>query len=126
MSSLTLPQLSVRRAAFAVLGLGLLAAAIVASVDHGTWWALATGLIAPDLALLAGAARGLAHGQIHPRGVPIYNVVHRFWGPVALTVVAAFSGGTMVVLGLAWTAHVAIDRCAGYGLRDAGGFQRAA
>ena len=111
-------HLPLRRIAYAALALLLLAAVVAA---HGPWWAVAAGLVGPDLALLAGAARGLAPGQIHPRGVHAYNAVHRFWIPAGLLVL----GGPWTVLGLAWLAHVAVDRAAGYGLRDEHGFQRA-
>src|SRR4051794_38035877 len=74
------------RPAFLVLAALLLGAAVFEAVDHGSWWAFATGLVAPDLALLLGAGKGLAPGRLHPRAVPVYNAVHRFWGPAALVV----------------------------------------
>jgi hypothetical protein len=122
--SLTLPRLPVPRLAVAAAALGLIAASIAAASDAGAWWALAIGLIAPDLALLAGGGRDLAHGQLHPRAVPAYNAVHRFWGPLAMVAAGAIAGGAWLVLGLAWLAHVTVDRAAGYGLRDERGFQR--
>lgn len=110
-----------RRALDAGLALALLGACLAV---HGPWWpAVALG-IAPDLALLAGFGSGLAHGQIHPRAVPLYNALHRFHGPVVL-------GAAFVALGLsplaplAWALHVAVDRTVGYGLRGSDGFQRA-
>ena len=83
-----------RRPAYALLAVSLLAA-VVAAVAKGQaeWWmAVAFGL-GPDVALLLGAGRGLEKGQLHPRAVPLYNVLHRFWGPVALAAVAAAGTG---------------------------------
>jgi hypothetical protein len=62
-----------------------------------------------------------------PRGaVSAYNLVHRFWGPLALGVAAAFA---IVPIGflvgaLTWAFRVALDRALGYGLRTRDGFQR--
>jgi hypothetical protein len=45
---------------------------------------------------------------------------------LVLTALAATGilGLGWLVLGLAWATHVAVDRVAGYGLRDRQGFQR--
>ena len=82
--------------------------------------------IGPDVALLYGAARGLEKGQLHPRAVGAYNLLHRFWGPLLLATLASFD---VLALGfligaLAWAFHVALDRALGYGLRTRDGFQR--
>ena len=103
----------------------LLAALVIEAGGSGHWEAAVAGLVAPDLALIAGAARGLAPGQIHPRAVGAYNAVHRWWPPLALLAVTAVTGPPALFAGaLAWAAHVAVDRACGYGLRDANGFQR--
>ena len=107
------------RIAYATLAAAALAAAIVV----GPWYAVVFGAIAPDFALALGA--GSAPGQLHPRAVPAYNALHRFWGPAALVVAGALAPGALLALGLGWTFHVALDRTVGYGLRDADGFQRA-
>jgi Domain of unknown function (DUF4260) len=110
-----------------------LAALLVAAIGfevarHGTgYWQLAAFGLGPDLALLAGAGSGLQKGQLHPRAVPVYNLVHRYWGPVVLAAVASFG---LVPLGflvgaLAWGFHISLDRAVGYGLRTRDGFQRA-
>src|SRR4051812_37815926 len=116
------------RFAYATLVAALLTATVVAVAAHGGLGAALAGGLGPDLALLLGAGAGLAQGQIHPRGVPVYNAVHRFWLPVA--VVMAASAGLLgvgwLVAGLGWCTHVAMDRMAGYGLRSPEGFQRAA
>jgi hypothetical protein len=118
---------SARRPAHAALAALLLAALVTETVMHGTGlWQIAAFGIGPDRALLAGAGGGLARGQLHPRAVPLYNLVHRVWGPLVLVVIAA--AGVLpvgfLIGGLAWGVHVAVDRTVGYGLRSVDGFQR--
>src|SRR3954462_10227101 len=82
-------RLATPRLAYAALAIVLLAAIVLELLKHGTgYWQFAAFGLGPDLALFLGAARGLAKGQLHPRAVPIYNLVHRYWGPLALGVVA--------------------------------------
>jgi hypothetical protein len=107
------------RLAYAIFAAVLLAAALAT----GPWFAVLAGAVAPDLALVLGA--GSAPGQLHPRAVPAYNALHRFWGPAALVACGTLVPGAWLALGLAWGFHVALDRAVGYGLRDADGFQRA-
>jgi hypothetical protein len=116
-----------RRPAYALLAVSLLAA-VVAAVTEGTaeWWmAVAFGL-GPDIALIVGASPALEKGQLHPRAVPLYNLLHRFWGPVVLGAVAATGliPSAFLVGALAWAFHIALDRSVGYELRAADGFQR--
>jgi hypothetical protein len=114
------------------LGYGLLAVAlsglVVLEYTRHTvgWWPPVVFGAGPDLALLLGAGHGLETGRLHPRAVPLYNVLHRFWGPLALGVVAVAAGlsPVWVVGALAWALHVAVDRAVGYGLRTPDGFQR--
>jgi uncharacterized protein DUF4260 len=103
-----------------------LAAAIFETAAHGFPWQLPVFAVGADLALLAGAVRGLAPGQLHPRAVPFYNAVHRLAGPVALLVAAQVLGLSVdwFIAGLAWATHVTLDRALGYGLRTRDGFQR--
>ena len=110
-----------RRALYA-----LLAAAAYVLIDRGAgWWQFFAFGAAPDLALFAGIGTGLAQGQLHSRAVPLYNALHRFAGPLTLTVVAAaFLPVGYLVGALAWALHIAVDRVAGYGLRTPDGFQR--
>jgi len=116
----------VKRAAY--FGLGLLAAALgigVVLTQHASWWQLVVFAIAPDLTLIAGAGSGLARGQLHPRAVPLYNAVHRFWAPAVLAAVSlALMYPAWLAGGLAWIAHIAFDRSLGFGLRTRQGFQR--
>jgi hypothetical protein len=114
-----------RLAAFALFAL-LAAATTVEVVQHGHWGAAVAGITGPDVALMFGAGAGLAQGQLHPRAVGAYNLLHRVWLPLLLTVLGASGvlGTAALVGGLAWLTHVAMDRTAGYGLRTPEGFQR--
>src|SRR4051794_26768853 len=104
----TLIPLPARRAAFGLVALALAVLLAVAIAEHGYWAAALIGLLAPDLALLAGVGAGLERGQIHSRGVGVYNAVHRVWGPLALMALAVTGilGLGWLVLGLAWGTHV--------------------
>jgi Domain of unknown function (DUF4260) len=116
-----------RRIAYGLLAVALLGAIVYEVTAHGTgYWQLAVFGLGPDVALLAGGGRGLARGRLHPRGVPVYNALHRFWGPLALLVAVPALGlpSGYLVGGLAWAFHVALDRALGYGLRTRDGFQR--
>jgi hypothetical protein len=120
------PRSATGRLAYATLAVLLLAAVVAGAIAHSSYWQIAAFGIGPDLALLYGAGRDLAHGQIHPRAVGAYNFVHRFWGPLALGVAGAVA---IVPIGflagaLTWAFHVALDRALGYGLRTRDGFQR--
>lgn len=121
------PPVAYRRLAYGLLALALLGLVIREYARHAIgWWPPVLFGLGPDLALLLGAGRGLARGQIHPRAVPLYNLLHRFWGPLALGVaaLAAELSPVWVVGALAWAVHVAVDRAVGYGLRTPAGFQR--
>ena len=108
------------RLAYASLALALLAACLAVS---GTWWSAVAFGLAPDLALLVGASRGLEQGRLHPRAVPLYNALHTLVGPLVVGVAFVLLG--LSPLGpLAWALHIACDRTLGYGLRTPDGFQR--
>ena len=90
------PRRPAARVALGGVAAGLLGAAVVVVVATGAGWAwVAATFMAPDVALLLGAGRGLAPGQLRPRAVPLYNALH----------------------------HPAMDRAAGYGLRTRDGHQ---
>jgi hypothetical protein len=122
------PRTVAPRLAYATLAAVLLTAIVIETVNHGTgYWQLAAFGLGPDLALFYGAGRGLVKGQLHPRAVGLYNLLHRFWGPAALLTLASIG---LLPLGffigpLAWAFHIALDRSIGYGLRTRDGFQRA-
>jgi hypothetical protein len=121
------PRSSAGRIAYATLAALLLATIAAEAIKHGTgYWQIATFGLAPDLTLFFGAGTGLAKGQLHPRAVRAYNLMHRLWAP-ALMLAAAASGliGLGFLVGaLAWTFHISLDRAVGYGLRTPDGFQR--
>jgi Domain of unknown function (DUF4260) len=101
------------RLAWAALFAAALAGAIVLA-GAGTWqiWVL---FVAPDLALLTVT-----------RSVGPYNALHSVPGPVILIAAAlALASPAWVAGGLAWLAHIAMDRAVGYGLRNPDGSQRA-
>ena len=117
-----------RRLAYAGLAAFLLLLAVTLAVREATgWWQLAAFGLGPDAALLAGIGTGLERGQLHPRALPLYNLLHRFLGPAALFLAAVLLSlpAGWVVGALAWGVHVAADRAFGYGLRTREGFQRA-
>src|SRR4051812_1599538 len=115
------------RVAYAVLAALAFAAVCLEIRSHSTglWQALALGL-GPDVALFYGASASLQKGQLHPRAVPLYNLLHRFWLPLGLIALASFDVIPLgfFIGGLAWCFHIALDRALGYGLRTPHGFQR--
>jgi hypothetical protein len=116
-----------RRLAYAALAAIFLASAVLVAVEHGTgYWQLAVFAVGPDIALLFGAASNLEPGQLHPRAVPLYNILHRYWLPVGLTAIAALGLVPLgfFVGGMAWCFHISLDRAVGYGLRTRDGHQR--
>src|SRR3954447_4846059 len=114
-----------RQAVYALGSALLLTAAVLVAVDQGAgYWQLGAFGLGPDVALLLGVGRGLAKGQLHPRAVGLYNLLHRSLGPLVLAALAA-SGlvpPAFLVGALAWGFHVALDRTVGYGLRTRDGF----
>jgi hypothetical protein len=117
-----------RRLAYGVAAVVLLVAAVATAIGSGTgYWQLAAFGLGPDVALFLGLGRDLERGRIHPRAVPLYNLLHRFWLPLALGSAAALglvSTGYLVAA-LIWAFHVSLDRAVGYGLRTRDGDQRA-
>jgi hypothetical protein len=112
----------VARVGWALLAVAALAGAVLMAAGAWQTWA---ALVFPDIALFAGAGRGLERGQLHPRAVPLYNALHRLVGPALLALASIWLGAPWLAAALAWLAHVGIDRAVGYGLRDEHGFQRA-
>lgn len=115
------------RLAYAALAAAALAIAVLLIVVwDAAWWQTVAFALAPDAAVLYGIAPGLARGQLHPRAVPVYNALHKFWGPLALAFAALAAGMPLgyVAGALAWGVHVAFDRAIGLRLRSPDGFQR--
>ncbi|MGO9957777.1 MAG: DUF4260 family protein [Solirubrobacteraceae bacterium] len=121
------PRPAIGRTAVAALAVVLAVLIAVETITRSTgYWQIVAFGFAPDLALFYGAGRGLAQGQIHPRAVGLYNLVHRLGGPIALAILAglgALSVGFLVGA-LTWAFHIALDRALGYGLRTSDGYQR--
>jgi hypothetical protein len=111
---------------YAVLAVIFIVVALGVASDYRGWWQLIVFAIAPDLTLLMGMSSGLQRGQLHPRAVPFYNAVHRYWVPGFLIVISVLvRSPEWLVAGLAWSAHISVDRSLGFGLRTPEGFQRA-
>ncbi|CAN5603558.1 hypothetical protein BH10ACT8_BH10ACT8_22940 [soil metagenome] len=98
----------------------LLAIALGFAAGHDWYWLLAlAGLIAPDLTFLAAIGDPPpAPGLMPPKAVPLYNAAHRLLPALVVVAAGAFLGSSVVlVLSLAWAAHILWDRSVGYGLR---------
>lgn len=115
-----------RRVIFGSLALGLGVATVLSVWENGGGWHAAAFAVAPDVALLFGMGRGLARGQIHPRAVIPYNILHAWTGPLALAALTVVLGMDRAWLSaaLAWGTHITADRALGYGPRTSAGFRR--
>lgn len=110
-----------------VAGLLLLVASVVAAAAWGTGVSsVLVFAVLPDIALVAAVGGQHAPGQLPARAVPAYNLLHHPAVPVAMLMagLVGLLGTYWVVAGLAWAAHVAVDRGVGYGLRTRDGWQR--
>lgn len=113
------------RIAYAALTVVLIAAlALEVAATDTPWWLVVVFLLGPDIALFVGIGSGLEKGQLHPRAVPLYNALHRYWGPAALAVASFVLPEGWLAAALAWALHISVDRTVGYGLRTREGFQR--
>ena len=115
----------------AVAGVAALGLAVSGALRGGplAWLLLVVFLVGPDLTMLIKDRRPTVSGQMSPRAVPYYNAAHRMWAAAALLVagavlLAAIGVVPILVGGLAWFGHIAIDRALGFGLRSPEGFQR--
>lgn len=95
----------------------LLAAAVAGYLFLGGSWKLFVLLIlAPDLAML-GYLAGPVVGAI------AYNAVHILVWPVVLFLAGLYAGEAILMqIAAIWTAHIAMDRAFGYGLKLPTGF----
>ncbi|WP_369236293.1 DUF4260 family protein [Streptomyces sp. R21] len=81
-----------------------------------TFW---TSLIAPDFAFFhTGKTPPVAPRHLPPDMVPLYNTLHdpRLAGALLAGGVLTASR-TLLLAGLGWTTHIAVDRAFGYGKR---------
>ncbi|MGY4690871.1 DUF4260 domain-containing protein [Salibacterium sp. K-3] len=97
----------------AVLGLSLYLYSL-----HGHSWVLfVLLLLSPDLAMFGYVAGNKA-------GAVIYNIFHTYSLPIVMIAAGMLlSQPLLPALGLIWTAHIAIDRAVGYGLKYPAGFK---
>ena len=99
------------------------------ATDAAVLTAAAIGcFVAPDLTFLIGAGQPAPKGSLPTRAVPWYNVMHRMWIPFVLTTIIGIALAPLALAplagfigGLSWMAHIALDRTAGYGLRNPDG-----
>lgn len=134
-----------RRLGYALAAAFLLAFAFFEMAKHGRVVLVAglIALIAPDLTLLIGRTPP-ERGRLAPAAVPWYNAAHSTIGPWIVLCYFAFRparavadpGGAWAYLlptevpeaaagftvGLAWLAHICLDRALGYGRRDPAGW----
>ncbi len=102
------------------LAFASLAVAVALTIRTGAnWWLVPTGVLGPDLSFLA-AIGGPAQvdGNMPPRVVRPYNLLHHPAGPAtALAVGAALRSGVLMTVAIAWGSHLLWDRGVGYGMR---------
>jgi hypothetical protein len=107
------PVLWLRVEGFAVL---LLSFALYSEYGAG-WLLLVVLFFVPDISM-AGYLNGPRFGAL------LYNFAHTYSAPVTLGAVGLMTARQIVVsLALIWTAHIALDRMLGYGLKMESGFQ---
>lgn len=116
--------MSTRIAYAALTAVLVVVLALEMAVTNTPWWLVVVFLLGPDVALFLGIGSGLEKGQLHPRAVPVYNALHRYWGPAALALGSLVLPEGWLAAALAWAVHVSLDRAIGYGLRTPEGFQR--
>jgi Domain of unknown function (DUF4260) len=99
--------------ALRIAGAAVFFAVAFVYVRLGGGWAMALALLlAPDLSFL-GFVLGVK------QGVVAYNSVHRPIVPLLLLAAGLIVSSRLVLLlALIWLAHIAMDRAAGYGLRE--------
>ena len=95
----------------------VLAAAIAGYLFlDGSWQLFVLLILAPDLAML-GYLAGPAAGAI------AYNAFHILVWPAILFLGGLYAGSTVAMqVSAIWTAHIAMDRALGYGLKLPTGF----
>lgn len=82
----------------------------------GSWQLFLLLILAPDLAMI-GYLAGPAVGAI------LYNAFHVLVWPAVLFVAGLYADSAIAVqVAAIWTAHIAMDRALGYGLKLTSGF----
>lgn len=80
-------------------------------VTNGSWWLLILLLLAPDLSMI-GYLKDKKLGAI------TYNLVHNYVLSLVLIAVGLISQNSLIIqIGLILTAHIAMDRMLGFGLK---------
>lgn len=82
-------------------------------------WTFWTALVAPDVALLhRGKTPPAGPGRLSPETVPLYNTLHDPRLACALVAAGVLTASRPLLLaGLGWTTHIAVDRAFGFGIR---------
>ncbi len=85
-------------------------------IEIGNWWLFAACILLPDVSMI-GYLRGPKLGAL------MYNVAHSYVLALPITGIGFYTGSTVTqTIGLILTAHVALDRALGYGLKMPTGF----
>ena len=104
------------------LGVALVANAQAGTLHVGLVPLLVFGIV-PHLTVLVGFGQPHTRGQLAPRAVPLFNVMHQPALPLAVLGLAA--AGMLppfwLVGALAWLSHIVVDRGFGDGLRTTDG-----
>ncbi len=112
-------------ALFAGIALGVTASLQATAHNLGLVPLLVVAIV-PHLTVLAGIGQPRARGQLGPRAVPLFNVMHHPALPVAVLGLAAVGvlSPFWLVSALAWLGHIVFDLGLGDGLRTADGWRR--
>jgi hypothetical protein len=82
-------------------------------------WTFWTALVAPDAAFFhRGTTPSAGPGHLSPDTVRLYNTLHdpRLAGAVVVAGVLT-ANRRLLLAGLGWTTHIAVDRAFGFGMR---------
>ena len=94
----------------------LLAALLIAYYEmHASWLLFVVLILAPDVGMI-GYLRGTRVGAWS------YNVLHSYIGPVIALAAAVEFSRAVLPFAIIWTAHIALDRTLGYGLKYSDSF----
>lgn len=99
-------------------GAALFVASTYAFYELGAPWIIYPVLL---LAIDISMAGYLINNRI---GAYVYNFGHSLVAPITLSVAGKIAGNRgMVILAVAWLAHIGLDRAMGYGLKHITGFK---